>query len=69
MAARTGLTTGDAERLPFPDGVFGAVVRECALCTFPDEPRAAAEFARVLPPGGRWALRTSPSAPTGSRRS
>ncbi|WP_372447971.1 class I SAM-dependent methyltransferase [Streptomyces smyrnaeus] len=55
-AARTGLTTGDAERLPFPDGVFGAVVRECALCTFPDEPRAAAEFARVLPPGGRVGL-------------
>ncbi|MBQ1159412.1 class I SAM-dependent methyltransferase [Streptomyces smyrnaeus] len=56
LAARTGFTTGDAERLPFPDGVFDAVVCECALCTFPDKPRAAAEFARVLRPGGRVGL-------------
>ncbi|MGW1887396.1 class I SAM-dependent methyltransferase [Streptomyces sp. NPDC001970] len=44
--------TGDAERLPYPDGVFDAVC-ECALCTFPDKEQAAAEFARVLRPGGR----------------
>ena len=44
---------GDAERLPFDDGVFDAVVCECAFCTFPDKPTAAAEFARVLRPGGR----------------
>jgi arsenite methyltransferase len=29
-----------------------AVVCECALCTFPDKRAAAAEFTRVLRPGG-----------------
>ncbi|MFI2431306.1 class I SAM-dependent methyltransferase [Streptomyces sp. NPDC018693] len=53
LAERAVFATGDAERLPFPDGVFDAVVCECALCTFPDKARAAAEFARVLRPGGR----------------
>lgn len=46
----------DAERLPFPPGSFDAVLCECALCTFPDKPTAAAEFARVLRPGGRLGL-------------
>ncbi|MGP3979903.1 class I SAM-dependent methyltransferase [Streptomyces sp. KR80] len=50
---RAVFTTGDAERLPYPDGVFDAAVCECALCTFPDKAAAAAEFARVLAPGGR----------------
>ncbi|OEV29302.1 methyltransferase type 11 [Streptomyces nanshensis] len=49
-------TTGDAEHLPCPDGVFDAVVCECALCTFPDKARAAAEFARVLAPAGRLGI-------------
>lgn len=44
---------GDAERMPLPDGEFDAVVCECAFCTFPDKAAAAAEFARVLRPGGR----------------
>lgn len=44
---------GDAERLPFPASVFDAIVCECAFCTFPDKPTAAAEFARVLKPGGQ----------------
>lgn len=44
---------GDAERLPLPDGSADAVVCECAFCTFPDKAVAAAEFARVLRPGGR----------------
>ncbi|MFI5550460.1 class I SAM-dependent methyltransferase [Streptomyces sp. NPDC051738] len=58
-AAATGLTekvtftTGDAEQLPYPEGAFEAVVCECALCTFPDKAKAAAEFARVLKAGGR----------------
>ena len=47
---------GDAERLPFADGAFDAIVCECALCTFPNKPSAAAEFARVLRPGGRVGL-------------
>lgn len=43
----------DAESLPFPDSSFDAVVCECAFCTFPDKSRVAAEFVRVLRPGGR----------------
>ena len=44
---------GDAERLPFADGTFDAVISECAYCTFPDKPAAAAEFARVVRVGGK----------------
>jgi len=47
---------GDAERLPLPDASVDAVVCECAFCTFPDKPTAAAELARVLRPGGRLGL-------------
>lgn len=43
---------GAAESLPFPDAAFDAVVCECAISTFADQPRAVAEFARVLKPGG-----------------
>jgi SAM-dependent methyltransferase len=59
LAAAKGLgealrfRTGDAERLPLPDASVDAVVCECAFCTFPDKPTAAAEMARVLKPGGR----------------
>ncbi|MFR9799236.1 methyltransferase domain-containing protein [Streptomyces sp. MS06] len=56
LADRVRFTTGDAEQLPSPGGAFDAVVCECALCTFPDKARAAAEFARVLRPGGRLGL-------------
>lgn len=53
LADRVRFHVGDAERIPLPDGVFDAVVCECAFCTFPDKPTAAAELARVLKPGGR----------------
>lgn len=53
LADRVEFCCGDAERLPFADGTFDAVVCECALCTFPDKRAAADEFARVLKPGGR----------------
>ncbi len=59
-AAETGanvrFTVGDAERIPFEDGLFDAAVCECAFCTFPDKQTAAAELARVLRPGGRLGL-------------
>jgi SAM-dependent methyltransferase len=54
LAAAQGvdhLTTfrqGDAEGLPFDDGLFDAVVSECSFCTFPDKATAAAEMIRVL---------------------
>lgn len=47
---------GDAERLTAPDAAFDAVICECAFCTFPNKHAAAAEFARVLRPGGRVGL-------------
>ncbi len=43
----------DAERLPFADQTFDAVICECAFCTFPSKRAAADEFARVLRVGGR----------------
>lgn len=53
LSSRVRFHVGDAERLPFPDNTFDALVCECAFCTFPDKASAAAEFARVLRPGGR----------------
>jgi ubiquinone/menaquinone biosynthesis C-methylase UbiE len=43
----------DAQRLPFPDRAFDAVVCTEALHWFPDQARALAECRRVLAPGGR----------------
>jgi arsenite methyltransferase len=56
LSAKLTFYCGDAERLPFADGAFDAIVCECALCTFPNKQAAAAEFARVLRPGGRLGL-------------
>jgi len=56
LSKRVTLYCGDAERLPFADGSFDAIVCECALCTFPNKQAAAAEFARVLRLGGRVGL-------------
>jgi ubiquinone/menaquinone biosynthesis C-methylase UbiE len=47
---------GDAERLPFDDETFDAILCECAFCTFPSKPVAAREFYRVLKPGGQLGL-------------
>jgi SAM-dependent methyltransferase len=56
LAGRVRFEHADAERLPFPDGAFDALVCECAFCTFPDKSAAAREFARVLRLGGRVGL-------------
>lgn len=53
LSNRVSFGQGDAERLPFDDASFDAIICECAFCTFPDKPTAAREFARVLKPGGR----------------
>lgn len=53
LAEQVTFKVGDAEQLPVSDGSTDVVLCECALCTFPDKPTAAAEFARVLRPGGR----------------
>jgi arsenite methyltransferase len=56
LTGRVQFRKGDAESLYVPDGDFDAVVCECAFCTFPDKAAAAAEFVRVLRPGGRAGL-------------
>jgi SAM-dependent methyltransferase len=47
---------GDAEDLPFADGSFDAVIAGFVLLHLGRPEQAAAEFARVLRPGGRVAL-------------
>jgi ubiquinone/menaquinone biosynthesis C-methylase UbiE len=42
-----------AERLPFPDESFDAVVGTLVLCSVPDPAACLAEVHRVLRPGGR----------------
>jgi len=44
---------GDAESLPFDDGVFDAVTAFFGLRTMPDPQRVLAEMFRVTKPGGR----------------
>jgi O-methyltransferase/aklanonic acid methyltransferase len=48
----------DAERLDFPDARFDAVTAAFALFFLPDPASAAAEFRRVLRPGGVVAVST-----------
>jgi ubiquinone/menaquinone biosynthesis C-methylase UbiE len=52
LEGRVAFVAGDAERLPFTDCKFDVVMCECAFCTFPDKPAAAAELARALRPSG-----------------
>ncbi|MGA7524044.1 MAG: methyltransferase domain-containing protein [Acidobacteriaceae bacterium] len=56
LAERVTFQLADAERLPFADAAFDAIVCECAFCTFPDKLAAAREFFRVLKPGGQVGL-------------
>jgi SAM-dependent methyltransferase len=42
----------DAMQLPFPDGMFDAVVCQFGVMFFPDKPKAFSEARRVLRPGG-----------------
>lgn len=56
LADRVMFTVGDAERLPYVDGTFDAIVVECALCTFPNKVAAASEIVRVLRPRGTLGL-------------
>ncbi|WP_234412432.1 class I SAM-dependent methyltransferase [Nocardioides sediminis] len=49
---------GDVAAMPFRDAEFDIVVCSAALFFFPDLPRALAEMARVVRPGGTVALLT-----------
>ena len=44
---------GDAEALPFADATFDVVISTCGHMFAPDQPKVAAELARVTRPGGR----------------
>ncbi len=52
----------DAERLPFPDDGFDLVLGHAVLHHLPDLDAAAAEFLRVLKPGGTLVFCGEPSA-------
>lgn len=59
-AARAGapipLFVADAERLPWPEGVFDTVAGTLVFCSIPRPEAALAEARRVLRPGGRLLL-------------
>jgi len=50
---RATIVHAPAERLPFADGHFDAVVSTLVLCTVADQTRVIRELRRVLKPGGR----------------
>jgi SAM-dependent methyltransferase len=56
LGARAELRQGDAQDLPFAASEFDRVVSGLVLNFVPDQPRAAAELARVARPGGEVAL-------------
>jgi ubiquinone/menaquinone biosynthesis C-methylase UbiE len=53
LGVSADLHTGDAQNLQFADSSFDTVLITFALCTIPDDRRAATEAFRVLRPGGR----------------
>ena len=53
-SARVTWRQADAQSLPFPHGVFDAVVCQFGVMFFPDKPRAFSEATRVLNPSGRF---------------
>ena len=49
----TELRVADAEKLPFEDNYFDAVISECVVCLTPNKQKAFDEKTRVLKPGGK----------------
>lgn len=50
------LVCASVDALPFPAASFAAALSRDVLCSVPDDARAAREIARVLEPGGTFAL-------------
>ena len=61
-ASTSTRSQADAEDLPFPDESFDLVLGHAVLHHIPDLDRAAAEFMRVLRPGGTVVFCGEPSA-------
>jgi demethylmenaquinone methyltransferase/2-methoxy-6-polyprenyl-1,4-benzoquinol methylase len=53
---RVTLVRGDAQHLPYRDGEVDAATIAFGIRNVPDRPRALAEMARVVRPGGRVAI-------------
>lgn len=53
---RARFVRGDAHRIPLDSATYDALLCECALSTFYDQPAALREMRRVLRPGGRVAI-------------
>ncbi|MEM7801974.1 MAG: methyltransferase domain-containing protein [Chloroflexota bacterium] len=73
LATEKGITgimpsAADAESLPFQDKSFDLVTCRIAPHHFPDIPRFVSEAARVLKPGGRFAVVDNLVPSTGSRK-
>ncbi|WP_412544073.1 class I SAM-dependent methyltransferase [Longispora sp. K20-0274] len=66
--AGADLRCGRAQRLPFGDGAFDAVVSHMALMLMADVEHVAAEAARVLAPGGVLAVAVGGGAVEGQAR-
>jgi ubiquinone/menaquinone biosynthesis C-methylase UbiE len=49
----TEFRVADAEKLPFEDNYFDAVISECVVCLTPNKQKALTEKTRVLKPGGK----------------
>jgi ubiquinone/menaquinone biosynthesis C-methylase UbiE len=61
LQARVSTAACDAAELPFEDSSFDLVLGHAVLHHLPDLPRAFAEFARVLRPGGTLFFAGEPS--------
>jgi SAM-dependent methyltransferase len=60
LAGKLDLRLGDASRLPWPAGSFSTVVSANAFFFFEQPERVLDEAHRVLSPGGRLAIATTP---------
>lgn len=56
LADRVHLVTGDAQHLPFPDGVVDGITMAFGIRNVPDREAALGEMRRVTRPGGRVAV-------------